>query len=166
MRTCGANRSLFIGQASTMLEQLCAALSSRGLHFYMLRPLRLTSAVSEVAMAYTQTTVGAACGVPQGELHGSLSNLRTTCTILTPMIWSRVYGYGLACPRCSTTSALPAGSCSSCCCASSSARPSTPAPSRAKLLSWWPAEVEVAHCRTSLKIGVNPRLYFSARTRS
>ena len=78
-----------------MLEQLCAALSSRGLHFYMLRPLRLTSAVSEVAMAYTQTTVGAACGVPQGELQGSLSNLRTICTILTPMIWSRVYGYGV-----------------------------------------------------------------------
>ena len=46
-------------------------------------------------MAYTQTSMGAACGIPQGELQGSLSNLKTICTILTPMMWGRIYAYGV-----------------------------------------------------------------------
>eukprot|EP01050_Picozoa_sp_SAG11_P013592 SAG11_NODE_1599_length_4608_cov_8.741184_5_plen_83_part_00 len=39
-------------------------------------------------MEYTKTAVGAACAIPQGQLQGALANLRTLCTILTPMLWS------------------------------------------------------------------------------
>jgi len=35
------------------------------------------------------------CGVPQGELQASLSALRTIVTIITPMLWARIYAFGV-----------------------------------------------------------------------
>ena len=35
------------------------------------------------------------CGVPQGELQASLSALRTIVTIVTPMLWARIYAFGV-----------------------------------------------------------------------
>eukprot|EP01051_Picozoa_sp_SAG22_P005311 SAG22_NODE_311_length_12629_cov_20.911891_6_plen_432_part_00 len=95
MRVLGPTASLFIGQCSVMAEQLCASMANQGWHFYAIRTLRMTSAVSEVAMEYTKTSVGVLCGIPQGQLQGCLSNLRTICNILTPMLWGRIYAYGV-----------------------------------------------------------------------
>ena len=74
LRTVGVQKALVLGHVSVMAEHLAAALSWRGWHFYAIRPLRLTSDVAEVAMDFTATSVGAACGLPQGELQGSLKS--------------------------------------------------------------------------------------------
>ena len=74
LRTIGVQKALVLGHVSVMAEHLAAALSWRGWHFYAIRPLRLTSDVAEVAMDFTATSVGAACGLPQGELQGSLKS--------------------------------------------------------------------------------------------
>ena len=74
-----------------MAEHLAAAVSSRGWHFYAIRPLRLSSDVAELALEFTATSAGAECGVPQGELQGSLKNLETIVRIVSPMLWGRIY---------------------------------------------------------------------------
>ena len=43
---------LFHLQATQIMEQLAAGLASRGVHFYLIRPLRITADVGELAMQY------------------------------------------------------------------------------------------------------------------
>ena len=67
-----------------------------GLHFYLLRPLRLTADVAELAMQFTTTHVGASEGIPQGELQAAISSLSTIVRIITPIAWGQIYSVGVA----------------------------------------------------------------------
>jgi hypothetical protein len=51
LRTLGTKRSLFVGTVSSSFESLCNAVSTQGLHFYLTRPLSMTSDVKELSMA-------------------------------------------------------------------------------------------------------------------
>ena len=42
------------------------------------------------------TNIGAAEGIPQGELQAALSSLSTVIRIVTPIIWGRLYSYGVS----------------------------------------------------------------------
>ena len=46
-------------------------------------------------MQFVTTAVGAAAGIPQGDLQGSLSNLQTIVRIVTPLLRGSVYNLGL-----------------------------------------------------------------------
>ena len=91
----GARKSLYLGYASAMVQQLMTGFASKGWHFFAIRTTQLGADVSMVAMQYTQSAVGAAVGIPQGELQGSLSNLSTVVRVFTPLIWGAVFNYGL-----------------------------------------------------------------------
>ena len=77
------------------MEQLVAGLATRGLHFYLLRPLRITADVAEMAMQYTTTTVGAEHNIPQGELQAALNSISKLVGIITPLLWGQLYAHGV-----------------------------------------------------------------------
>lgn len=91
----GTSKSLYLGYLSGVIQQLSTGLASRSWHFYAVRSTQLTSDVSMVAMQYTQTAVGHAVGMAQGELVAAISNLGTIVRVFTPLVWGSVYNYGL-----------------------------------------------------------------------
>lgn len=96
LKRFGPERALLLGQATMVLEQLLAGCATSGLHFYLLRPLRLTADVAELAMQFTTTHVGASEGIPQGELQAAISSLSTIVRIITPIAWGQIYSVGVA----------------------------------------------------------------------
>ena len=95
LRLAGTRKSLFVGQISDIAEKILQSASTTTAHFYALRPLRLTSDVSPVAMAYATTAIGDQAGFKQGELNSSLSNLRVICRIGSPLLWGKIFSYGV-----------------------------------------------------------------------
>jgi DHA1 family tetracycline resistance protein-like MFS transporter len=96
LKRFGAERALMLGQVTMVLEQLLAGCATTGLHFYLIRPLRLTADVAELAMQFTTTNIGASEGIPQGELQAAISSLSTIARIVTPILWGQVYAVGVA----------------------------------------------------------------------
>jgi len=86
---------LFHLQATQIVEQLAAGLASRGVHFYLIRPLRITADVGELAMQYITTSIGAEQSIPQGELQAALSSISKLAGIVTPVLWGQLYAYGV-----------------------------------------------------------------------
>ena len=78
--------SPMVRQTTVVLELLLSGFARSGLHFYLIRPLRLTSTVTDLAMQYTATSIGAAEGMLQGELQAALSSLSTVAKIVTPLV--------------------------------------------------------------------------------
>jgi hypothetical protein len=72
----------------------------RGWHFYALRPFHALAGGGgggdPLALQYISSSIGAACGMPMGELQGALGNMRTVCGIAAPAVWGRVYALGVA----------------------------------------------------------------------
>lgn len=50
LRTLGTKSSLFVGCASSSCESLCSAVSTKGAHFYLTRPLSMTSEAKRLSM--------------------------------------------------------------------------------------------------------------------
>eukprot|EP01046_Picozoa_sp_COSAG06_P009530 COSAG06_NODE_499_length_14998_cov_20.019934_4_plen_189_part_00 len=96
LRRIGVKRSLMLGQATQVVEQLAAGLATKGIHFYLLRPFRITADVGELAMQYTTTSIGAELKIPQGELQAALSSISKLVGIVTPLLWGQLYAYGVA----------------------------------------------------------------------
>ena len=42
------------------------------------------------------TNIGATEGIPQGELQAALQSLSTVIRIVSPIIWGRIYAYGVS----------------------------------------------------------------------
>ena len=82
-------------QVTQVIEQLLAGLATRGFHFYLLRPLRITADVAELAMQYTTTAVGAQHSIPQGELQAALNSISKLVGVITPLLWGQLYAYGV-----------------------------------------------------------------------
>ena len=96
MQRLGVEQALLVGNATNILEQILFGCARQGWHYYAIRPLRVTADVAELAMQYITTNIGAAEGIPQGELQAALSSLSTVIRIITPIIWGRLYAYGVS----------------------------------------------------------------------
>ena len=89
---------LLIGQLLTSLSEALTGLATKPWHFYATRPLYGLAGYSGVlmtAMSFTATSVGAECGVPEGQLQSSLMTMRTICSVVSPVLWSPIYAFGL-----------------------------------------------------------------------
>jgi hypothetical protein len=74
---------------------MLAGLASSGFHFYLLRLLRITADVGELAMQWTTTSVGAEHNIPQGGLQAALSSISKLVGIVTPLLWGQLYAHGV-----------------------------------------------------------------------
>ena len=98
LQTFEPDRVLYIGQVLASLSEALKGLSTKPWHFYASRPLYGLSGYTGVlmtSMSYTATAVGAECGVPEGQLQSSLATLQTICRVVSPMLWSPIYAFGL-----------------------------------------------------------------------
>lgn len=72
--------------------QVGNGLSTRGWHFMLLLfPMRCGLAISEGAQQAAVMQCAVECGMPKGQISGSLGNLKTLCQIVSPVLWSEVY---------------------------------------------------------------------------
>ena len=125
LRLAGPKQSLLVGQALQICEMVLTGLSTKGWHLYATRPLFGLGGYAGVlmsSMAYNATSIGAECGVSEGQLQvsrpmialwrherrcvldllivsalalqASLMNLKTICLICAPLIWSPIYSFG------------------------------------------------------------------------
>lgn len=78
LRNLGTKSSLFVGCASSSFEALCNAASTKGAHFYLSRPLTMTSEVKQLSMSCKLCTLRCShATVPQAKLHGLCKSLLT-----------------------------------------------------------------------------------------
>ena len=96
LRRCGPRIAVHIGLASRVLVSVLTALATKGWHFFAIPMIGIGMMGATAAMGAATTLAGARAGLPQGELQAALSNIRTLCSIVSPLLWGGVYAAGAA----------------------------------------------------------------------
>ena len=97
MRALGARGTLALGNGGSALSLWLSAQVTSLRQLYAVGVLETIASDrgGSSSLGFITAGVGAAAGIPQGQLQGALSNLQTTCQILSPLLWSKIYDLGL-----------------------------------------------------------------------